>query len=263
MIDFYFRGDYQRLKGEVDGYDDFDHPTLRPRPFDVEKARALFAQAGFTQAGSDGVLVNDKGQRLSFAISIAQGPRADQGVILKEEALKAGLEFVLDVQDATTIFKKVTNKQHDISYSGWVVGGPYPRFWEGYHSVNAYDAEGKPNAGTNNLTTTAEPELDKNIEKYDTSDNLEDMKVLARQMEEFLYDEASFVPGCKMPFYREGYWTWIRFPEYFDMKRSSSPDDYGLYWIDQDAKQKVLEAKKNGKDLGEKTLIFGDKPQKN
>jgi microcin C transport system substrate-binding protein len=261
VIDFYYRGDYRRLKGEVDGFKDFDHPTLHPRPFDVEKARALFAEAGFTKAGPDGVLVDDKGRRLSFALTLAQGPRQQQAVILKEEALKAGLEFNLDIQDATATFKKVCAKQHDITLSGWSAGGLYPRFWETYHSANAYDKEGKLVLDSNNLTCTADPELDAMIDKYDRSTSLDEMKQLAHTMEEYLYDEASFVPGYAMPFYRVGIWAWIKYPEDFDVPAAEDMDNYGLYWIDPEAKKEILEAKKNKTDLGEKTLYFGKKPE--
>jgi microcin C transport system substrate-binding protein len=260
VIDYYFHGDYRRLMGDVDGYGDFDSPTVRPRGYDVAKARALFAEAGFNKAGTDGVLVNDKGQRLSFAVTMPQaGPREQQAAILKEEALKAGVELNLDVQDPTTAYKKVMNKQHEISFSGWAVGGLYPRFWENYHSINAYGKDGKVLSGTNNITSTAEPALDAMIDQYEKSTNLDEMKDLAHKIEVYLYDEASFVPGCAMPFYRYGYWGWIKFPEGFDVPLSSEPDNYGLYWIDPAAKQRILEAKKKGEDLGTKTHYFGNK----
>jgi microcin C transport system substrate-binding protein len=257
VIDFYFRGDFSRLKGDVDGYGDFDSPTVRPRPFDVVKARELFAQAGFTKAGPDGVLVNDKGQRLSFAITMSQTPPyPDQAAILKEEALKAGLELSIDALDPTTDYKKVMSKQHDIAFMGWGTQLPYPRFWENYHSVNAFK-DGKPLANTNNVTCTADPELDAMIDRYESSSDLQQMIDLCRKMEAYLYDEASFCPGVDAPFYRLGYWSWIQFPEGFDVPLSEGPNSYGLYWIDPQAKKAVREAVKNHADLGQKTGMYG------
>ncbi|MFA5257031.1 MAG: extracellular solute-binding protein [Opitutales bacterium] len=261
VMDFHFRGDYARLKGEVDGFGDFDHPTLRARTFDPDKARALFAEAGFDKAGPDGVLVDAHGRRLSFAVSMAASPNTKVVEILKQEALRAGLEFDLDVQDPTTNYKKTQSKQHDIAFMGWNVGLPYPRFWENYHSVNAYDVNGKIAEQTNNMTSTADPELDVMIDKYRALENIGDMVALAHQIEEYLYDEASFVPGYKMPFYRLGYWAWMKFPEGFDVPLSEGPSQYGLYWIDQKEKDRVMEAVKNGTDLGEKTEVFGQKPE--
>ena len=63
-------------------------------------------------------------------------------------------------------------KQHDIHFVAFNVSPEmYPRYWETYHSVNAYDvpwlADGSPNperklkAQTNNLQSIADPELDR------------------------------------------------------------------------------------------------------
>ncbi|NIL93588.1 MAG: hypothetical protein GTO71_03920, partial [Woeseiaceae bacterium] len=54
--------------------------------------------------------------------------------ILKEEALKAGLEYRIEVLDMTAGFKKANEKKHDIQLSALSVGDRYPRYWETYHS---------------------------------------------------------------------------------------------------------------------------------
>jgi microcin C transport system substrate-binding protein len=261
VIDFHYRGDFARLKGYVDGFGAYDS-AVTARPFDPDKARALFAAAGFDKAGSDGVLVDGKGQRLSFALSVPQDPSVDECQILKEEALKAGLEINLDVQGPTTNYKKVMNKQHEIAFWGWGVApdDPYPRFWETFHSVNANNPDGSLHLNTNNITATSDPQLDKLIEKYDRSTEVAEMIALAHQMEDILFDEASFIPGDKIPFYRLGYWGWIRFPEGFDVPLSEGPNQFGLYWIDPEAKKTILKARKTGADLGEKTGVFGEIP---
>jgi microcin C transport system substrate-binding protein len=86
------------------------------------------------------------------------------------------------------------------------------------------------------------------------------MVALAHRIEEYLFDEASFVPGYKVPFYRLGYWGWVKFPEGFDVPLSEEPDQYGLYWIDTQEKERVLKARKDKADLGEKNEVYGVKP---
>ena len=71
VIQKYFRGDYERMRTSYDGFGEFTHPTLKARPFSVEKALDSFAKAGFKRRGPDGILVNDKGQRLSFTLTTA------------------------------------------------------------------------------------------------------------------------------------------------------------------------------------------------
>ncbi|MCB1693994.1 MAG: hypothetical protein KDI19_14590, partial [Pseudomonadales bacterium] len=108
-----YRGDRRRIRAFADGYGAYSHPTLRARPFDLEKAKQYFAEAGFVNRGADGILVNDKGQRLSFALTVTNtGDQVQLASILKEEAKKAGLELIIDSLDTTASFTKIFKKDY-------------------------------------------------------------------------------------------------------------------------------------------------------
>jgi microcin C transport system substrate-binding protein len=257
VIEKYFRGDYTRMRTASDGFGEFTHPTLEARPFDMAKAREYFAAAGFTTSGPDGVLVNEQGQRLSFTLSSGYESMTDVLTILKEEALKAGLELRIEVLDGTTAWKLVQEKKHDIQFTGF--GGfleMYPRYWEHYHSDNAYDepylADGSVNPDrkiktqTNNLEELAIPEMDRLIEAYRTSSDKAEMVELAHQMDELHAEYASFVPGFVQDFYRVGYWRWFRYPEDFNLRHSNYSGEFFVHWIDEDMRRETLEARKRG-----------------
>lgn len=255
VIEKFFRGDYTRMRTTSDGYGEFTEPTIKAREYSVDEALASFAQAGFTERGSDGVLVNEEGQRLSFTLTTGYEALKDVLTILREEAFKAGLEFRIEVLDGTAAWKKVQEKKHDIQFSAFGVSPEmYPRFWETYHSVNAYDRaflpDGTPNPDrnpktqTNNLQSIADTELDKLIETYRASEDAEEMKALAFEMEQILYDDASFSPGFVRPNYRAGFWRWVKWPEDFNVKISQSAGEYFLSWIDKETKQETLEARR-------------------
>ncbi len=257
VITEYFRGDYSRMRTSADGYGEFTHPTLKARKFDVEKALASFSAAGFTERGPDGVLVNDNGERLSFTLSTGYEPLKDILTILREEALKAGLELRLEILDGTASWKKIQEKQHDIAFSAFNVGAEmYPRYWETYHSVNAYDVPWLPDGSvnpdrelkvqTNNLQSIANPELDKRIEAYRASDDVQEMQRLAFEMEEILYEDASFVPGFVVPFMRVAYWRWFQWPENFHVKLANSITQGHLFWIDQAKEKETRDARRSG-----------------
>jgi microcin C transport system substrate-binding protein len=257
VIQQYFRGDYTRMNTTADGYGEFTHPTLTARGYDVEKALEHFAKAGFTRRGSDGVLVNEAGQRLSFTLTSGYEPLRDVLTLLQEDARAAGLDFRLEVLDGTAAWKKVQEKQHDIQFSAFGVAPEmFPRYWETYHSVNAYEQpwlpDGSPNperrlkTQTNNLESIAIAELDALIEAYQASDDAEEMKRLAWQMEELLHDYASFSPGFVLPFYRTAYWRWMHWPDHFGLKIGSGPFDGFLGWIDQTAKEETVAARRSG-----------------
>jgi microcin C transport system substrate-binding protein len=252
VIDSYFRGDYSRMNTSSDGYADFTHPTLKSREFDIDKAQQHFASAGFNERGPDGILVNSEGQRLSFTVSTGYEVFKDVLTILKEEALKAGLEFRIEVLDGTAGWKKVQEKKHDIHLVAFAVSlEMYPRFWETYHSDNAYDKAYNDNGEinperqlktqTNNLESIAIPELDELINRYRASADRQEMIELAHRMTEIHHDYASFVPGFVQEFYRLGYWRWIQYPEGFNNKHSSGAGQLFVHWIAPGEKEATVE----------------------
>jgi microcin C transport system substrate-binding protein len=263
----YFRGDAVREETVSDGYGWRTNPTIGARPFDPVKARGYFAQAGFAKQGPDGVLVNGQGQRLSFTITTAYRNYQDLLTILKQEALKAGLEFNIEVLDATTAWKKMSEKQHEIALCAFApFVEMYPRYWENYASENAYDvpflADGSPNPArkakpdTSNLTSIAIPELDRLIHTYDHANSMAQVKALASRIEQIIYDDAGWVNGWKEPFYRLGYWRWVKWPEQFNGMQSMDYEQFWLFSIDQDAQKETLAAKEAGKTFPRQILTL-------
>ncbi|MEE4298878.1 MAG: extracellular solute-binding protein, partial [Pseudomonadales bacterium] len=259
VIEEYFRGDYTRMRTSSDGYGEFTHPTLQPRDFDVDAALEAFARAGFTERGPDGILVNDAGQRLSFTLSTGYDAMRDVLTILREEALAAGLEFRIEVLDSTAAWKKVQERQHDIHFVAFAQSAEmYPRYWENLHSVNAYDRaflpDGSPNPDrvvktqTNNLTVTADPEIDALIERYRASADAAEMIGLAHRLEEMIHEDASYMPAFAIPFYRIAYWRWLRFPDDMDVKITPSfpSPGYLLGWIEPGAREETEAARAAG-----------------
>jgi microcin C transport system substrate-binding protein len=267
VIEKFFRGDFGRLNTVSDGYGEFSHPTLEARPFDIDKALAHFASAGFSERGPDGILVNEQGHKLAFTLTTGYEALKDILTILKEEAKKSGLELRIEVLDGTAAWKKVQEKKHDIQFSAFGVAlEMYPRYWETYHSVNAYDKafledgsvnpERKLKTQTNNLEAIAVPEIDDMINRYRSSSDKQEMIDLANRLDETLHEYASFVPGYKQSFYRVGYWRWVRYPDDFNMKHSSGAGRYFVHWIDTDMKKATREARKSGKTFPVSINVF-------
>jgi microcin C transport system substrate-binding protein len=274
----FFRGDAVRLETRSDGYPFRAHPTLTYRRFDPDLARTHFAKAGFTQQGPDGVLTTAKGERLSFTLTTSRPDLRDLLPILKQEALKAGLELRLEVLDQTTGWKKVQEKNHEITLVALARSvEPYPRYWEIYHGSNAYedaylDAAGKPVAKTfegtpnpapskvrvqtNNMTMTFVPELDRLIEAYDKAETMDEIRRIAAQIEQIIYDHASWVNGWTMPFYRVGYARHIRWPAGFNVAQSRTAEEFFLSWIDEDARRESEEARRSGRTFPQQVLTF-------
>jgi microcin C transport system substrate-binding protein len=267
VIAKFFRGDYSRLHSAQEGYGAFSHPRLRARSFDIEQAQSHFAKAGFDTRGGDGILVNSAGQRLSFTLSSGYERYRDVFTLLKEEALKAGLDLKIEILDSTAGFKKASEKQHEIHFVAFNVGlEMYPRFWDFYHSDNAYNqaflSDGTINPErtampqTNNLELFADSVMDKKITAYRASSDIGEMQTLAHEMIAMHHHYASFVPGFYQPFYRIGHWRWVRYPEGFNYKYSSASNHYNVHWIDQAIKQETLQARKEGTAFDPQIILF-------
>ncbi len=257
VIKQFFRDGYSRLNTPADGYGDMTHPSLRARPFDLARAAEHFAKAGFRRRGPDGILLNDAGARLTFTLNNGYEVLAPVLVILQQEARKAGLDLQIETLDSSASWKRVQEKNHDLAFVAFNRSiEAYPRYWECYHSANAYDqaflADGvtpnparKVKVQTNNLELIANPALDALIARYDRSESLDEMRGLAREMEEILYDEASFSPGFVRPFYRLATWRWVRFPENFNVRFSTDPFEQSLHWLDEAARPETLAARRD------------------
>jgi microcin C transport system substrate-binding protein len=267
VIDKFFRGDYQRMNTAEEGFGEFSHPTLKSREYNIDKALEHFARAGFTKRGPDGILINEAGDRLAFTLSSGYQTMKDVLTILKEEAAKAGLDFRIEMLDGTASWKKVQEKQHDIHFSAFgVFLEMYPRFWEHFYSGNAYDdaflddgsvnPDRKIKTQTNNLETFAIAEVDPMILQYRESSDKQEMIEISHQLMEIFHENASFVPGFYQGFYRIGHWRWLRYPEYFNHKHSSSAGNLFVHWLDPAMKEETLEARKSGERFPPQINIY-------
>lgn len=250
VIQVVLRGDARRLHPWADSHPPFEHPTLRARPYDIDAALAAFARAGFVKRSSDGILVNDQGRRLSFTISYGSPAYADIPPVLKEEAAKAGLEFLIEKLDPTANYQKTMQKNHEIAFSGWGGGAEFaPRFWEFFAGVNA----GKPQ--TNNLTETDIPELNELIARYDRAQNKAEMVELSHRMIELIHEDSAYVPGFVQPFIRWANWRWLKLPEWVNVREAQYYGQFGLHWIDEDTRKETFRARRDNQSFERKEIL--------
>jgi len=265
VIDLDLRGDAERLNVFEGGYGDLTPQDLKTRPFNVALAREAFARAGFTEQGPDGVLRNAEGQRLSFTINYPRIPAVIPMMLrLKEEAIRAGVEYKLEAMEPTASFQKTQRKEHEIAFAGWQNQLPTPDYYQGFHSKDAYEpGTRKPRANTNNISIFADTEVDKILEENRNARSLEVIRDTSYQLEEILHERAVWVPGYYRPFYRVGYWRWIRWPDNFNVRLGNDPEMNHVLWIDQDRRKETLDAMLHGKTFPEKDRIFDQHRKKN
>ncbi|MBU1341685.1 MAG: ABC transporter substrate-binding protein, partial [Proteobacteria bacterium] len=238
------RNDYFRLSQAFSGYGKYTDYKIKPRQYDIAKVEALMTDAGWTR-GMDGVWQKD-GKRFSVNITYSYEEHTPRIVVLKEDALKAGIELLLERLDSTAMFKKILEKKHDVAWMGWSTS-MRPSYWQGWHSDNAH----KPQ--TNNITNTDDPNLDELIDLYRESLNQEQRIGLSLKIQTVIHETGAFVPTFMVPYARSGYWRWIELPRFYGTKRSDdlfnpfSSNIGGLFWINTDKKNETLNAMKQNR----------------
>lgn len=276
VIEKCFRNDYDRMRTVADGYGPRSHPDLKARAFSVEKAKEHFAKAGYTEAGPDGVLRTPAGKRLSFVFTTPYKRLDEAGVmtVLKEEALKAGVELQVEVMERTAAWKKISEKKHEMMLGALNTSVEmYPRFWEPYHSDNAYkedkadryDKEGQlkpgltPKPVTNSFTLMADHEIDGLIERYRESEDLKEITELSHTLIQKIHDHGAYVPGWVRPWYRVGQWRWVKYPQDYNVRESREPFEFHIHWIDTKERERTLKAMEDGEASGPAAIRMFDK----
>ncbi len=260
VIDVIFRGDTERLDSFTDGYGIFTDPSIKARAYSINLARESFAKAGYTEEGRDGILTKPDGTRLSASITYPAIPIYDKILaILREDAQACGFELRLDGLEPTVSYKKVIQKQHQMTFTGWVISPPTPNFHQYLHSSNAFDDKGNPKPQTNNVFSWSDPETDRLCELSRTASSVEEFKEVSWTLQRMMHEEAIFLPAFSSSFIRVGAWRWVRWPDSDTTKFSPpivyDPHEVHVFWVDQEMKKETQAARRTGKAFEEVSKV--------
>ena len=246
MIDQALYGEYKRNHniglGQVWGGVDFNDHTIRKPDFNPDTARKMLGEAGYTVVGSDGILQNAKGERVSFELLYAAPNHTERLSILKEQAKKAGVEIELKMMESGA-FNTVLNKKHQAWWGGMSTWYE-PSYWQYFSKANA------EKVSTNNSFGWWSEEMEKLLEFEESGPPLAEKAENNKKIERLVHEEALVIPHYYLDFVRSGVWKWIRMPSWGNRKLDYDEDfmNYKSYmWIDEDIRQEVLKAKAEGK----------------
>ena len=85
-------------------------PAIQPWPYDVKRAKALLAEAGFAKTNSEGVLVDDSGREFRFKLTYNnKRPDTEKMVLLIKDSLaRVGIVLEQEPSDWPIIIQKLT-----------------------------------------------------------------------------------------------------------------------------------------------------------
>ncbi len=246
VIDLPMLGDAVAADSITTGYGEFTNDKLKARGFDIDKAIESFLKAGYDKVDSDGIRYKMNGEekhRLSFGFLYGSPIDKPYILILKEEAAKAGVEFIPETMDTATAFQTMMDKKHDLAWHGWGRGSMISgaQYWGQYHGKNANKK------GNNNLSNLNNPELNKLIDFYRNCSDDKKRKKAARDIQAMVHEEACSIPTYYRPFTRSATWKWVIRPESAYLPYVESPLQAWNWWIDTEKKEKLLKEFKSGK----------------
>lgn len=98
---------------------------LEPIPYDLEKAKTLLAEAGWTDSNSDGILDREiDGKRVDFEFTVITNNGNDRRrmgcLIFQEGCRKAGIKVNVETQEWSNLLENTKTHNFDAYIGGWI-----------------------------------------------------------------------------------------------------------------------------------------------
>jgi peptide/nickel transport system substrate-binding protein len=108
--------------------------SVKPHPFDPNRARELLDEAGWTDHDGDGIRDRD-GVKFEFQMLITSGSNTAQqfALLLQEECAKAGIKVEIRQLEGSTFFDRVDKGQFDACMLAWILDLD-PDVFDTFHS---------------------------------------------------------------------------------------------------------------------------------
>lgn len=260
VIDTLFRGNMRRLGSYMEGYGDLTLPLNAPE-YNKKKAMEYFARAGFREMGEDGVLTNERGERLVVELTFADSSTLMTNVcaIIRQEALKCGVDLRLDPLTYNVCSRKVFEKRYQAALWAWPLQTPFPRLYETFASELAYDSRGNPVGNTNNIFAVADAELDAALDAERNAPDGAALKEALHRAQKRIHELGVWIPGWREPYTYIACWRWVRWPESptrFCSPRLYNPLESHLYWVNEKLKRETQEARRRGMPFEERHTVI-------
>lgn len=164
--------------------------TLPIIPYDLEKAKQLLSQAGWTDTDGNGVLdkvVNGKKTDFTFNILLNNGnERRKQTALVMVDALKKiGIQANTTSLEWATFLERTRKGEYDAFVGGWAMNVTEGDMYQIWHSSSAQ-------LGGSNYVKYKSPELDKIIETIRGEFDYEKRKELYKQAQKIINEDQPY-----------------------------------------------------------------------
>ncbi len=229
VVALLFRGEGERLNTFSTGYGALTPQGTPTYRYDPGTARACFAEAGYREAGEDGILRRADGTRLSLRFSYTPSEKLSTlAAVFVQSAAACGLELVPEAMPWQQWAAQLREGRHELTFWASVVPAPLPapaRFF-----ASGAEGEDAPFA----LRSAG---MDAALAAYDAAEDDAARATALSGIDRLVYELALWLPGWKENRVRLAAWSRVRFPDVPEC-RFSTPAPYEvmeahLYWVDE------------------------------
>ena len=213
----------------------YEKMDLASYPYDPARAQELLKGAGWNRRGTDGILVNDRGERCSFTLTYGSQGLTRHLTVYVEDLKTSGIEMKLRLVDDAKSFKDGLERNYEALLFG-MSGSIYPVPEQYLHSSYA------KTKNNNNVFAFASEEVDQLIDIYNTNLDFNARLKATDRIEEIIKDEAFYIPFWHAPYVRALYWNNLGHPDDYEPLYASELNDVMTWWFDQDLDEQLQKA---------------------
>jgi ABC-type transport system substrate-binding protein len=182
IIDNVFYGLGQPVHGPAHPSTDYYHRGLKPVDFNIEKAKSLLAQAGWTDSDNNGYVDKDiNGVRtelkIKYLMNAARETSKNLALLLQDNAKKAGIQIELVAKDPLQIIDDIKKKNYEIAGGGRSATNTLWDPMQSWHTAG------------DNRTGFGTPETDALIEEIQVTLDEKARNEKYKKLQEIIYDE--------------------------------------------------------------------------
>ena len=184
IIENVFYGFGQAVNGPVHPSAPYYNKDLKPIAFDIEKAKALLAEAGWADSDNNGFVDKEiNGERvemkLTYLMSAGREISRNVGLLIQDNAKKAGFNIELVAQEPGVILEAFKKGSYELGAGGRSA------------SNTLWDAKQNWHTQGDNRTGFGTPESDALIDEIRVTLDAEERTRKYKRLQELIYDEQA------------------------------------------------------------------------
>ncbi len=224
------------------------NPCPNPKiPFDKNIARELLKKAGWKPNPKTGYLEKN-GETFSFKFLTRSATAAKFLAIYAEDLKDVGIELITDAKDWAAWAKDMDDFNYQMTWAAWG-SGLFKDPESMWHSKEAKRKSG------NNITGFISKKVDGLIEKQKSIFDINERNKIIREIDGLIAKEFPYVLLWNINSTRLLYWNKFGTPDTVLSKYGRESSAYNYWWIDEDSKADLKDARSSNAPLPAKAAI--------